>query len=587
MRFSNSGDAALTFELGSTAWWISISAGSAGSLSPGESGAVDFEVTCTDADLNGSVVLTTNDPDQGSVGVAVSVTCEPLTANYEIARVTLNQATRAYDSDTGGASSISLIQGRDLLVRAFVTGRGPVPDANVILSGTGQAEQSFPMQQPAGIDAVPAAESILSASHYVVIPGSSLQVGSRLVVEVDPANTGVQFPSGDSLRLDVRDPGSLQVTFVPVTFNGETPSIVAETYFRQTRQQLPIGNYDLEVRTPYLFNGTYDLDRLLDEMTDLRNVDGSPRLYHGIIEPQGRGSQTAGVAYVGFPVGVSIDLAGSQNVISHEIGHNLDLRHAPACDAPNADTGYPDPAGVVRQWGFDVHSRTLVRPDGSLTDLMGYCDDQWISRYSFVKALNFRLSAFFTRARAASDREGAQAGLAISGRLRHGVLERLSLLPVSNPRQLKHDDGSSELRFQAWDTNGLLLVDVGITLHQEEDHGSAPGFSVVVPHPGRPIHHYQIVENLNTIVAGQLVVEREFNVQPAAGVVPGVRWESSPSRTAIVRNETGEIITIDRSGITAAGSEGHSVEMVQNGMSYGRLTLKEISRYGATAYRLR
>ena len=102
LRFSNSGDAALTFELGSAAGWISISAGNAGSLSPGESGAVDFEVTCTDADLNGSVVLTTNDPDQGSVGVAVSVTCEPLTATIK-SRVSRSIRRRVPTTVTPGA----------------------------------------------------------------------------------------------------------------------------------------------------------------------------------------------------------------------------------------------------------------------------------------------------------------------------------------------------------------------------------------------------------------------------------------------------------------------------------------------------
>ena len=322
VTFANIGDGELSYQLSSDHPQIEIATGT-GNLSAQSSANISLTLACSGIDVSGNLTLTTNDADESEVTIPIAVTCLP-SPSYQIARITLNQAARSFDSNLNSDPSIGIVAGRDMLVRAFVTGDGGIPDARVVVA-TGSNEQSFSMQLPPTVDTSLADESILSASNFIVVPGSALSVGATLRVEVNPGSNLATFPLTCNIDLGVMDPGSFNITFVPVQFDGQTASIDGEQYLRQTRQQLPIGGYDIEVRSPYQFSGTYDLDVLLDEIADLRDLDGSGRLYHGVIVSPKQGSQTAGLGFIGFPVSVTVELSGTQNVISHEIGHNLNL----------------------------------------------------------------------------------------------------------------------------------------------------------------------------------------------------------------------------------------------------------------------
>ncbi len=558
LNFSNSGEATLNYTLSTSAQFITLPANAQGSVAASGNASLTFQVTCTDSDLNGQLVLTTDDADEETTNIAVNVTCVVPVVDHEISRVLMNQATRAYDSLSDTSPPFGLVSERELLVRAFVTGSGTPPQAQVIISRQGQADQSFAMQVPASISATPASESLLAASHYAVIPAAAVLPGSNLQVEL---GGGAVFPDSGTVDMNVRDPGTLRVTFVPVTFNGQTPSINAASYFRQTLEQLPIGDHDLEIRSPYTFTSSYDLDTLLDEMTDLRNLDGSTRLYHGIIIPPNGGSQTAGIAYVGFPVGVSIDLNGTQNVISHEIGHNLDLRHAPACSAPNPDASFPDAGGAVTAWGYNLTTNSLVEPTANKTDLMGYCNDVWISGYHFDRALDFRVASPVT--------SSPQPGLSISGRLSLDGVTNLSMLPVPYMRQA--DNEAASHRFRGWDASGTLVLDVEFSLHRVADTITPPMFNVVAPAPTAPIHHYQISSmggaSAAVVASGQFAAAEMVELRQAG---KSIIWDAAPGQAIIMRNANGEVVSVSRDAAQVNLVEGvASLEVVQNGRSLG------------------
>lgn len=74
---------------------------------------------------------------------------------------------------------------------------------------------------------------------------------------------------------------------------------------------------------------------------------------------------------------------------AHEIGHAHGRKHANCglgLDPSSIDTTYPTDAahagGKIGVWGFDMVTRKLVPP--TYTDIMGYCDNQWISDHNFV-----------------------------------------------------------------------------------------------------------------------------------------------------------------------------------------------------------
>lgn len=535
--FSNSGDANLTYTLSTSNAFISLSTSAQGTLAPGQNATLSIGLTCSSGDESGAMRLQTNDPAAADIEIPVVVECLAPTP-LNVARLTLNQGARAYDSDAGDVVQQELVAGRDLLVRAFLTGSNPPPTAEVVIAAAGGGEQRFPMQTPTSIGSTPAAESSLAASHHVVVPAASVQPGSTLRIE----GANGSYPDSP-IYLNVQDPGVFRITFVPVTFGGQTPDIDGEAYLRQTLRQLPIGDYDIEIRTPYVFNGDYELDRLLEEMLDLRALDGSSRLYHGIIVSPNTGSQTAGIAYVGFPASVSIDLGGSQNVISHEIGHNLDLSHAPGCDAPNTDAAYPYADGAVTTWGYDILSGNLVSPSATRKDLMTYCADLWISDYSFQQALAYRVQSPIASG-------PAGGSLLVRGRIRYGEVHDVQWLPLdqATPASSTSDYGY-ELR--GWDASGSLLGSFGFDAHRFGHGEPGAGFAVVLPASMAAMHHYEILAAGQVIHAAQVALassEPELTVRWGAESAH-VQWAAGGAgRAMLVRNPDGQVIAVDRSG---------------------------------------
>lgn len=76
--------------------------------------------------------------------------------------------------------------------------------------------------------------------------------------------------------------------------------------------------------------------------------------------------------------------------IAHELGHDMNLAHAPCGRAGGPDAAVPYPDGSSGAWGYDASRGSLVRP--STPDVMSYCGlPDWISDYHFSRALRFRL----------------------------------------------------------------------------------------------------------------------------------------------------------------------------------------------------
>lgn len=78
---------------------------------------------------------------------------------------------------------------------------------------------------------------------------------------------------------------------------------------------------------------------------------------------------------------------------AHEIGHAHGRGHAncgPGLDPRSIDQSYPSDAahqgGKIGVWGYDMANKRLVPP--TWTDIMGYCDNQWISDYNFLALHN-------------------------------------------------------------------------------------------------------------------------------------------------------------------------------------------------------
>ena len=163
-------------------------------------------------------------------------------------------------------------------------------------------------------------------------------------------------------------------------------------------------------------------------------------------------------------------------VMAHELGHNLSLRHTPCGIAFDADPSYPYPDGEIGVWGFDARADTLIPP--SVLDVMGSgCDPVWISDYHFRKALEYRDAAADTQAQ--TTQAAREPRLLLSGGVTaDGGLQLDPAFVLEAPARLPTRDGP--YRVDGFDADGQSLFSLNFAI-EEVDHGAGGNFLFAIP----------------------------------------------------------------------------------------------------------
>ena len=387
---------------------------------------------------------------------------------------------------------VPLVAGRPALLRAFVTaaragGSMPPVRARFYLDGVEThvadiASSGLPI--PTDVD-----EGDLDASANVEIPGDVIQPGLEMVIEIDPEGIldpalGVarRIPAEDRSAVDVRAMPMLDLTLVPFLLE-QTPdsSILAMTsgmaedpdgheLLHDTRTLLPVGELAVRSHEPVLIssNNAYDLFR---ETAAIRAMEGGTGHYMGTIS--GRTTIARGLGFL--PGRISFSIPDSR-IIAHELGHNLNLRHAPCGGAGGTDPSFPEPDGSIGAWGYDFRRGRLVAPGRH--DLMSYCEPPWVSDYYFTNALRFRVH---------DEKERARQAVAAPGRsilLWGGVnpegepfLEPAFVLdaPASVPQP------GGEYRITGRDARGRELFSLRFDMMEPADGDGRPTFAFMLP----------------------------------------------------------------------------------------------------------
>ena len=334
-------------------------------------------------------------------------------------------------------------------------------------------------------------EASLLNSANAVVPGSVVMPGLEMVVEIDPNQTldtalGIvtRLPQTGRTALDVRSVPPFELTLIPFLWE-ENPdrSVLTQTeglssesdLFRLTRDILPVNEFRLTVHEPVLtsVDPTSDASGKLGPETALiYAMEGAKGYYMGIFRSVGQ-SRLRGIARIGGYISQSI-LDG--NVIAHELGHNLSLLHAPGCGAGGPDPEYPYEDGTIGAWGYDFVNKSLVSP--ATSDLMTYCDPQWISDYSFTRALAHRSQV--ESPPLAASKVSSTRGLLIWGGLDEN--EKPFLEPafvVSAPPSLPRIDGPYTLTGE--DDNGNNLFGLPFGIPEYGCGGKGGAFAFILP----------------------------------------------------------------------------------------------------------
>ncbi|MBA3258819.1 MAG: hypothetical protein H0T68_05050 [Gemmatimonadales bacterium] len=435
--------------------------------------AGSYTLTAQPVAANGTQYAGTPSSQQASVGSApagATVTYAESVGqglNFRIDGVYLTQSVQTY---TG---TVPLVAGRDAFLRVFVTAseaNALSPDVRVRFyhGGVLALERIIPRL---GLTPLAPQEGTLGSSWNLAVPKSLVTTNLSIQVEVDPADTQAEtdetdnsFPAGGApLALQVETAATFQVILVPVVTSvdgrrGNVTSANRDQYLAATLRMHPISSIAATIGSPFTTDvpalepeNTGSWNTILNELEASR-VGGDARYYYGVVNPTYSGG-VAGIAYVGGKTALGWDkLPSAASVAAHEWGHNWGRDHAPCGDAANPDDRYPYTGGIIGVFGFDVGAGAL-KPNSS-HDLMGYCDEEWISDYTYRGVMQYRSA----QSSVASAFAGAiQPSLVVWGRIENGrpVLEpafqtttRPSLPKSAGPYTLEARSGDGSRVFQ-------------------------------------------------------------------------------------------------------------------------------------------
>ena len=389
---------------------------------------------------------------------------------------------------------VPLVAGERALLRVFVTAdratdKGiPMVRARFYHDGREVHVEDIPAKSdpiPTEVD-----EESLSKSANAEIPGDILHPGLEMVIEIDPGGTldpalGVakRIPPRGRMPVDVRAMPLLDLTLIPFVWSETHDSSIVDLVgamaatpeshelLRDTRTLLPVGDLRVTAHEPVL-TASRSLPEVAGRTRAIRTMEGGVGHYVGMMAEWGSGRGQASV-----PGKVSVSGPGA-STIAHELGHNMNLEHAPCGGASGPDPGYPHAGGLIGVWGHDFRDGgRLVHP--STPDLMSYCQPQWISDYSFTNALRYRLLDEGASADAAASAATTRSLLLWGGVRADSGLYLEPVFVVEAPSA--PPDSAGEYRITGRSDNGAELFRLSFSMPEVADGDGSSSFAFALP----------------------------------------------------------------------------------------------------------
>ncbi|MDE2806756.1 MAG: M66 family metalloprotease [Gemmatimonadota bacterium] len=379
----------------------------------------------------------------------------PTSVSLSAPAVYLTQAAQNIDG------TVPILAGRPALLRVFATGDEVSfyePRVRATFYNDDEVVHSATINPGSEVLPEDVVEGRLDRSYNALIPGEVLQPGVGLVVELDAdgvvpkdPGTGSRVPAEGIMPLNVVDMPNLHQIIVPVlltwapderVFNWTRGMTADSRHLQLARTLLPIGPMTVEVHET--FHTSADLttqggwNRFIREIRAMYFMEGERGYYYGALQLPS-GSAWGGLGYLGYPH-VSVGRA-TEGTYAHELGHNMDLRHAPCGGAGGPDPNYPYDGGSSGIWGYNLERGRLVDP-GQYKDLMGYCRPDWVSDYHFIRAAEHRLA---TEPAPAAGAGPAEKTLLLWGGASGGELEVEPAFVIDAPASLPTKPGPYRL----------------------------------------------------------------------------------------------------------------------------------------------
>jgi hypothetical protein len=505
--------------------------------------------------------------------VTFNVTCVTTgpSVNLRIERMYLTQSTQRLSGD------VPLVQGRDGYIRVFATANasnGARPDVRVRFYQNGSSTPTSTLTIPAAGSSTPTEiqEGSQITSWNIRVPGSIIQSSTRVLADVDPANVIAEtnesdnsFPaSGTPVALAVQSAPPAFVRFVSIlqTANGLRGNVGnPDQLMDLARRMYPLNGVTAAVRSavftvsgplqPLNDNGQWG--QILSDLEALRIADNaSDETYFGLVRVD-YGAGINGNGFVGLPSAIgSDDPTEVRRVVAHELGHTWGQLHTPCGSPPGVDPDFPYRSGNIGVYGYDVSGGALRTP--SQPDIMGYCENSWVSDYIYEHVMTFRRSNPVNAGVAGL----AQPCVLLWGHITNGRAVLEPAFQITTRPSLPKSRGPYSVEAIASDGSRLFTLSFEATASADDPKGSRH-FAFAVPLDQARAAGLGILRLTGpaigvaavTQTAKRLLRESVADTVTAQREVSGVmlKWNAVAHPMIMVRDpDTGEVLSFARGG---------------------------------------
>lgn len=399
------------------------------------------------------------------------------------------------------SNTVPLVAGRSTVIRIYTHNNSGAPITNIYVSLSASRDGAPLPGSPLviGPASVPVnwSKEDIQSSFNANLPAAWLSGSVNLQITLDSRNSVVErneFNNTLTTTLSFNSVPPLNIKAIPLVYNdfsGLTFPAANTSYIAPDLMKMyPLSGVNVSNRQPVTTNEnlhtTAGWSNLLNRLTELKRTDGAPawQVYYGVVPVENEYNQTwfyggtAGIGWLGEFV--SLGLADSSDfginggyIAAHEIGHNLGRDHAPC--GVSGDRDYPYPNGSIGQYGLNINRMQVLSPL-IYSDIMGYCNKQWISDYTY----NAMFSVLRTLPAAGLQ---TSSGVLIRARLEDN--EEMSLQPVYMlPGYLDPPSPDSDYSVQFIDANGQIISQYPLeVLHAEEPGIQIRSIISLVPAP--------------------------------------------------------------------------------------------------------
>jgi len=409
-----------------------------------------------------------------------------------------------------------------------------------VLDSAGRTVQTIALTQPSGPLLTAATGTPSFVTHYSAnIDAINVVVGMKLKLSL--ANG--QLTKEVSPRVGASN--QIKLVSVPVNIAGVTGQ-VSDRAGEEIRLRTPIAKVTSIQRAVYTSSvSTFPADenawsdairRVLVEIDALRvsdNADASS-YYMGFVPKTTYG--LTGIAYAPGHAAVVAAFTANQTVVLqtvvHEIGHNLNLSHAPCGNPAWVDPNYPyadAKLGAMGRyiWGYQSGLKTFVDPRRTeLHDVMSYCDNTYYSysdyNYRLIQKYMTPMDANFVTApvQVANVQAAKQEVLLFSGVMSNG---QMKLQPLK--RFEGSPNGAGQGAFAARFTTATGVSEVLFNMATIDHDTQSSGFAFTVPNPG-------VLTGIEILRNGQSLFE-----QRAAPAKPSLPQGIAANAVAVLATE--------------------------------------------------